>query len=63
MNILEAINNAKQEEMSDILLAVQRRYAELFPDWELHILTIEKTADKNEQLDKAIELLNRMKEM
>ena len=60
--MLELIKKAKPEEMSDIIMAVMNRYNELFPDWELHITTIEKAVDKNEQIDAAITLLSRMKE-
>ena len=63
MSILEQIHNAKPEEMNDILLSVQRRYRELFPEWEVHILSLEKAVDKNEQIDAAIALLEKMKEL
>ena len=62
MSILEKISHAKPEEMSDLLTAVQKRYAELFPDWELHILTLEKAADKNAQIDAAIALMEKLKD-
>ena len=62
MCILEKIKNAKPEELSDLILAVQRRYRECFPDWELDFICFERSVDKNEQLDRAIELLERMKE-
>ena len=60
--MLNMIKNAKPEEMSDLILAVQRRYRECFPDWELDFICYEKAVDKNEQIDRAIELLERMKE-
>lgn len=46
MSFSEQIKTAKPEEMSDIILAVLNRYNELFPDWQLHIMTFEKAVDK-----------------
>ena len=62
MCILEQIKNAKPEEMSDIILAVLNRYNELFPDWQLQIITLERAVDKNEQIDRLIAAMEGMKE-
>ena len=62
MDIYEAINAAKKEEIADILDYVLFRYKQLHPQWELSVISIEKTVDKNEQLDKMIEILQNMKE-
>ena len=62
MGILERIKQAKPEEMSDLILAVQSRYNELFPDWELSFYTLERKQDKNEQLDAMIALIEKLKE-
>ena len=58
----ELIRNAGQDEISEILRAVIARYQELFPEWEISILSLEKDTDKNSQLDRAIALLQSMKE-
>ena len=63
MSIISEINRAKPEEMNDILLAVQNRYQELFPGWKLHILETEDAVDKNEQIDRTIALLEKMKDL
>ena len=63
MSIISEINKAKSEEMNDILLAVQNRYQELFPGWKLHILVTEEAVDKNEQINRAIDLLEKMKDL
>ena len=60
--MLNMIKNAKPEELGDILLAVQKRYGELFPDWQLQITTLEKNVDKNEQIDAMIAALKKMKD-
>lgn len=61
--MLNMIKNAKPEEMNDILLAARERYQELFPDWEVIIISLEKAVDKNEQLDRMIALMERLKEV
>ena len=63
MSIISEINRAKSEEMNDILLAVQNRYQELFPGWKLHLLVTEEAVDKNEQINRAIDLLEKMKDL
>lgn len=62
MSIIDHVQSAKAEEMSDLILAVQRRYKELFPDWVLEFICYERSVDKNKQIDRAIELLERLKE-
>ena len=59
---LEMIQNAGPDEMSDLILAVQMRYNELFPDWELSFYTLERNKDKNEQLDAMITLIEKLKD-
>ena len=58
---LAMIQNARPEEMSELILAVQNRYNQLFPDWELSFYTLEKAVDKKEQLNQAIAMLQSMK--
>ena len=62
MDIFEIINNAKADEISEILDAVLRRYKQLYPDWEISVLSLEKSVDKNMQLDETIKLLEKLKE-
>ena len=59
--MFDMIQSAHPEDMNDLLLAVRRRYRELFPDWDLIILSIEKTADKTQQLDQIVALLEQQK--
>ena len=60
--ITDAIKKAEPEELNDILLAVLARYREVFPNWEVMTVSLEKAGDKNEQLDRMIGLLENMKE-
>ena len=62
MDILERIKQAKPEEMDDLLHAVLDRYRELYPDWDISTVSIEKKGDLNEQLDAIIALIERMKD-
>ena len=59
---LDMIRSATEDEISDMLLAIMERYREVFPHWEIHVLTIEKAVDKNKQLDQAITLIEKLKE-
>ena len=60
--MIDQIKQTKPEELNDILLAVMERYREIFPDWELITISLEKAVDKNEQLDRIISMLDKMKE-
>ena len=60
--MIDQIKQAKPEELNDILLAVMERYREVYPDWELITISLEKAVDKNSQLDQIIAMLEAMKE-
>ena len=62
MRILHEISRAKPEELDELLQAVLKRYREVYPDWEIITVSLEKAVDKNEQLDRIIALLENMKE-
>ena len=55
------IKNAKPEEMEAIMQAVLARYRELYPDWEILFLSLDKKDNKNDQIDNIIALLNKIK--
>ena len=57
----EEIARADGFEIERLLRAVLQRYAELFPDWEVNTVSIQKTADRNEQIDRMIAMLQNMK--
>jgi len=48
-------------EIEKLLKAVLQRYSVLFPDWEISTISIQKSADRNEQLDRMITMLQNMK--
>ena len=55
------ISKMQANELEAALKAVLERYSELFPEWEMNIVTVDKTKDKNTQIDRMVELLQKMK--
>ena len=60
--ILDKIDAATPKEIEQILKAALARYRDLYPEWDISTLSLEKAGDKNEQLDRVIDLLRNMKE-
>ena len=60
--ILDKIDAAPPKEIEQILKAALARYRDLYPEWDISTLSLEKAGDKNEQLDRVIDLLRNMKE-
>ena len=55
------IAQADAYETSELLEVVLSRYKELNPDWDISILSLQKNADINEQIDRTIALLQNLK--
>ena len=62
IDLTDTIAQADNVELDGILKAIVQRYTALFPDWELCVISLEKTSDRNEQLDRMIAMLQKMKE-
>ena len=62
LDLVEEIAKADDMEIEELLNAVLERYSVLFPDWEVSTISLEKSSDKNEQLDRMINLLQAMKD-
>ena len=60
-DLLYAIKKANGEEIDEILKAVLSRFGELYPEWELSTVSVLKSENRNEQLDRMILLLQKMK--
>lgn len=60
--MIQYIKNAKPEELEDIMQAVLGRYRELYPNWEILFLSLDKKDNKNDQIDNIIALLNKMRQ-
>ncbi|MBE6916954.1 MAG: hypothetical protein E7470_03480 [Ruminococcaceae bacterium] len=60
-DLVEEIAYANEVEIEELLTAVLDRYAELFPNWEISTISLKKSSDRTEQLDRMIQLLQEMK--
>ncbi|MGN1016528.1 MAG: hypothetical protein ACI4PL_05990 [Faecousia sp.] len=60
--MIEEIGKADGYEVEELLKALIQRYAVLYPDWELGVISLKKTMDRNEQLDGMIRILQGLKE-
>ena len=61
LDLWKEIAQADEMLLSKLLKAVLKRYEELFPDWEISTISVEKCSDINEQLDRMITMLEQMK--
>ena len=61
LDLLTEIKCADESAIEEILNAVLHRYAELFPDWEVNTISLQRSQDRNEQLDRIIAMLQNMK--
>ena len=61
LDLIEEIEKANGKEMDKILKAVLSRFFVLYPDWELCTVSILKSEDRDEQLDRMITVLEKMK--
>lgn len=59
--LLEEIAQTNEYEIGELLKAVLQWYAVLFPDWDVSTISLNKSADRNEQLDRVIGMLENMK--
>ena len=62
IDIYEAISAVGTDEIADILDHVLFCYTQLYPDWSVSVISIDKKGDKNQQLNDMIRLLEGMKE-
>lgn len=61
IDLVEQIGKAIDFEIGELLKAVLKRYAVLFPDWEVCTFSVQKSEDKNQQIDRMIEMLQKFK--
>ena len=60
-DVIGYIAQADGVEIEKLLKAVLQRYAVLFPDWEVCTISLQKSSDRNEQIDRVIAMLQKMK--
>lgn len=53
---------ADAQQVMLLLEAALQRYRELFPDWEICVISLHKEEDLSAQLDTTVEVLLKMKE-
>ena len=59
--ILNLIEQAEPQELEIILDEVLERYDKLFPQWEVSLVSVQRTTDRNEQIDRMIHALQKLK--
>ena len=60
--LLKRISQANHLEIPELVDAVISRYNELYPDWEISTVSIEKSRDRNTQIDRIISVMQALKE-
>ena len=48
-------------QIEEVMRAVVKRYGELFPDWEVSMISLDRKADRSKQIDEMIAMLQSMK--
>ena len=61
LNLVEGIARSDKAQIEKLLKAVLKRYAQLFPDYEVSTISLKKDTDRNQQIDQIIALLQQMK--
>lgn len=60
--LLIRLAEADENEIQLCLDVLFTRYEELFPDWEIHYLSLLKAQDRVVQIDRVIAMLERLKD-
>ena len=60
-NLLSEISTLHQNEINDVLQKLLHRYRELFPGWDIWMITIDKQSDQKRQIDEIIVFLEKYK--
>ena len=61
VDLAEEIAHADEQVIEQLLKAVLQRYAVLFPDYEVSTVSLQKSSDRNGQIDRMIATLQKMK--
>ena len=59
--IISTLMEMDSNQLEQILEALKQRHAQLYPDWEIHIMSINKNTDRSMQIDRVVALLNGLK--
>jgi hypothetical protein len=60
-DLLEEIARTDGAEIEKVLSAVLDRYAVLYPDWDVTTFSLQKSDDRNEQIDRIIAIMQSFK--
>ena len=58
---IQEISQAQDFEIEEMMTALLKRYRELYPDWEVSVISLEKKDDRNRQIDEVIQFLEKLK--
>ncbi|MBQ6997763.1 MAG: hypothetical protein IJN60_05255 [Oscillospiraceae bacterium] len=61
LDLFQEIAQADAAIIEDILDAVIRRYAVLYPEWELNVFSVQKDTDEDAQIERTIRFLESLK--
>ena len=59
---IQEISQAQDFEIEEMMTALVKRYRELYPDWEVRVISLEKKDDRNRQIDEVIQFLEKLKD-
>lgn len=60
-NLISQILTADAGSIESILKAVLQRYARLYPQWDVSVISLEKEKNREEQMDRIIRFLEQSK--
>ena len=60
--LISEITKMNDKQLDAVLHAFMQRHKQLHPDWEIHILSLDKALDRSLQIDRVIALLTTLKE-
>lgn len=61
--LLQFIRQADTAQIDIILQVTLSRWQELYPDWEISTLRLDRRKDRNTQLEQTITILNNLKDL
>ena len=59
---IQEISQAQDFEIEEMMTALLKRYRELYPDWEVSVISLKKKDDRNRQIDEVIQFLEKLKD-
>ncbi len=60
-DLAPAILSADAVDLEDVMSLVRQRYSQLFPQWEIYMVSVEKVRDRMEYIDRMIAVLESLK--